>query len=100
MSLQLHNLIKSVQNLFHKDVHAIVVGVGALSHNIETKLGPLGYDIVASAVAAAEASGGTGADKRDAAIKAAIAKLAEAGIPIAMDAINQALEAAVAALKA
>lgn len=51
-----------------------------------------------AAVAAAEAKGGTGEEKFIAAKKAVVKALQKQGLPIVMNAVNLAIEAAVAAL--
>lgn len=51
-----------------------------------------------AAVAAAEEAGGSGREKFDAAQNAVVDKLKEQGIPIVMNAVNAAIEAAVAKL--
>lgn len=55
-------------------------------------------DAAKSAVAAAEAKGGTGEEKFIAAKKAVVKSLQKQGIPLVYNAINLAIEAAVAAL--
>lgn len=52
-----------------------------------------------AAVQAAEAAGGSGRDKFDAAQKAVVASLEAQSLPIVLNAVNAAIESAVAAMK-
>lgn len=61
--------------------------------------GKLLIESARDAVIAAEASGGSGSAKLQAARDAVVAKLEAGGMPIVMNAINGAIEAAVAQMK-
>lgn len=70
-----------------------------LAKEIAKSGGKMLLEIAKEAVLAAEASGGSGGDKFKAAQSTIIAQLNEKGIPIVTNAINGAIEAAVASMK-
>lgn len=96
MNNPLHDLLKSIQNFFHAGVHDIAVGVSFLAHSIEQNGGAVLMSAAAAGVAAAESTGGNGKDKFAAAQAAVISALETAGIPVVLNAVNGAIEAAVA----
>lgn len=62
--------------------------------------GPLLVSLAEAGVAAAEAAGGSGSDKAKAAFDSIVAGLQAQGVPVVINAVNIALETAVAKLKA
>jgi len=96
---------KSVQNAIHDFFSSLGDVMTTFFHKaqdiIEETYGSnakLFLQIVSDAVMAAKGAGGTGKEKRDAAIAAIIADLASKGLPIIENAIRFALEGAVANL--
>lgn len=79
--------------------HAILAGFNALLTSIEQNGGPILITAAENAVLAAETAGGTGSEKLAAAQAAVVAELTTAGIKVAMNAVNGAIEAAVASLQ-
>jgi len=80
--------------------HAILGFMGDLMTSIAENGGAVLVQAATDAVAAAEAKGGTGAEKLAAAQAAVVADLTSKGIPVVLNAINGAIEAAVAKLRA
>ena len=80
--------------------HAILGFMGDLMTSIAENGGAVLIQAATDAVAAAETKGGTGAEKLAAAQAAVIADLTNKGIPVVLNAVNGAIEAAVARLKA
>lgn len=78
----------------------VVDFVKPLAKEIAANGGALLLEAAHQAVLAAEASGGSGRDKFDAAQKSVIAALEAKSLPIVLNAINGAIEAAVAVQKA
>lgn len=74
--------------------------MSAMAKSIAASGGALLVSAAAAAVKAAEAQGGSGEEKLAAAKKAVIGTLESEGIAYAMNAVNGAIEAAVAELKA
>lgn len=98
------SLKKDIQNRFHDFIHAIAGGAidffEALASAIENSGGQLLRDAALAAVQAAEANGGSGDDKFKAAYESVVDTLTKQGIPIAVNAIEGAIIAAVAKIKA
>lgn len=96
--------IKDIQNKWHDLTHLVLGGgltfLMALESQIEASGGQVLRDAAASAVAAAEASGGTGQAKFEAAFAAVLATLATEGVVVIENAVKGAIEAAVANMKA
>jgi Bacteriophage holin of superfamily 6 (Holin_LLH) len=98
-------------NWLSTEFHAFIAwlaGVGAVVFSLVTAMGktiaenggPLLAQAAMDGVLAAEQKGGTGSEKLAAAQAAVIADLTAKGIPIVMNAVNGAIEAAVAKMKA
>lgn len=79
---------------------AVFNGFQDLVKSVADNGGQLLLDAADEAVRAAEAAGGTGFEKYDAAFDAIGAKLASEGVAVVGNAVNGAIEAAVAKLKA
>lgn len=96
--------IKDLQNKWHDLTHLVMGGgltfLMALEQQIEASGGKVLQDAAANAVAAAEAAGGSGEDKFKAAFEAVVATLTAEGIPVIVNAVKGAIEAAVANMKA
>lgn len=84
-----------VTNLFH----ATLTFFDSLVKSVAANGGQVLMDAAAAAVAAAEAKGGSASDKLAAAQAAVAATLATEGVPVVANAVNGAIEAAVASLK-
>ena len=97
------SLKKELQNKWHDLVHTLHGGAidffEALASSIEASGGQILWDAAKAAVEAAEAQGGGGEDKAKAALASVIAVLEKEGLPIVINAIKGAIEAAVANLK-
>lgn len=89
-----------VEAWFSKVGGEIANFVSGLARTIAVNGGPILVEAAQAAVLAAESSGKTGSEKRADAIAAVIAILESKGIPIVLNAINGAIEAAVANLTA
>lgn len=76
--------------------HAIMDFVSPLALSIATNGGAVLVQAAEDGVAAAEQPGLTGDQKKAAAVSAVIATLTSKGIPVVMNAVNGAIEAAVA----
>jgi len=96
----LHDALVFIQNFFHDGVKDIFAGLSALANSIALNGGAVLLEAAAAAVAAAEAQGGTGAEKLKAAQDSVIATLTAQGLSVVKNAINGAIEAAVAQHKA
>lgn len=96
----LHDAIAVIQNFFHAGIGDILAGLNALANSIAKNGGAVLLLAAANAVVAAEAQGGTGAEKLKAAQDSVIATLTAQGLPVVKNAINGAIEAAVAQHKA
>jgi hypothetical protein len=96
----LHDAIAVIQNFFHDGIADILSGLNALASSIAKNGGAVLIAAAAAAVAAAEAEGGTGSEKFKAAQAAVVATLTAKGIVVVMNAVNGAIEAAVAQHKA
>lgn len=96
--------LKDFQNKFHDLIngfqHAGMDFLAALEVSIEANGGKILRDASASAVVAAEAAGGTGEEKAKAAFEAVVGVLTTEGLPIVINAVKGAIEAAVANMKA
>ena len=96
--------LKELQNSWHSLVDSIRDGllgfVSALAENIEKHGGQVLRDAALAAVKAAEANGGSGSDKFNAALESVISTLEQQGIPVVINAVRGAIEAAVAQIKA
>jgi len=96
--------LKELQNSWHSLVDSIRDGllgfVSALAENIEKNGGQVLRDAALAAVKAAEANGGSGSDKFNAALESVISTLEQQGIPVVINAVRGAIEAAVAQIKA
>lgn len=79
---------------------AVFSGFQDLVKSVADNGGQLLMDAADEAVRAAEAQGGSGFEKYDAAFDAIAAKLASEGVEVVGNAVNGAIEAAVAKLKA
>lgn len=90
---------KTVQNFFHKTVNSLEAGLLALAKSIADNGGDVLIAAALAAVTAAETTGGKGEDKFKAAQAAVIASLRAKGIPVVKNAVNGAIEAAVASMK-
>lgn len=99
----LENLLKSVKDGIHELIQSIFGAaldfVSALAASIEKNGGSLLQKAALAAVKAAEDAGGSGSDKFDAAFDQVVEVLKNEGIPIVINAINGAIEAAVAEIK-
>jgi len=95
--------LKELQNSWHSLVDSIRDGllgfVSALAENIEKNGGQVLRDAALAAVKAAEANGGSGSDKFNAALESVISTLEQQGIPVVINAVRGAIEAAVAQIK-
>ena len=95
--------LKDFQNGFHDLINSIKGGllgfVSALAENIEKNGGKVLRDAALDAVAAAENAGGSGSDKFSAALESVISTLEAQGIPVVLNAVRGAIEAAVAQIK-
>jgi len=96
--------LKELQNSWHSLVDSIRDGllgfVSALAENIEKNGGQVLRDAALAAVKAAEATAGmSGSDKFNAALESVISTLEEQGIPVVINAVRGAIEAAVAQIK-
>lgn len=90
------SFLKGLKNLFHSGVHNLAAALGSLAHSIEINGGDFLITAAMDAVVAAETKGGTGKEKLQAAQDAVVADLTSKGIAIAMNAVNGAIESAVA----
>lgn len=86
-------------SLFSKIGQGILAFVAAGAEQIAKNGGAVLTQAALAAVKAAEAQGGSGKDKLEAAQAAVIDVLQKNGIPVAMSAVNFAIEAAVAQLR-
>lgn len=94
--------LKSLENNAHS-FFSWISGAGfafykAAINSVEASGGQVLKDAATSAVTAAEAAGGTGNEKFTAAFNAVEAELKTAGVAVVVNAINIAIESAVAAL--
>ena len=96
---KLSDLWDSLEEWFEKIGQDVVDFIKPLAKQIAENGGKLLLNAALEAVQAAEASGGSGRDKFDAAQIAVVKKLQDEGMPIVLNAINGAIESAVAALK-
>ena len=97
MSL-LKRIEQDLEGLFTDAEKAVVAFADSLLSSIEKNGGSVLMSAATGAVAAAEARGGTSAEKL-AAAQAAVAKVLDSqGVPLVNNAVNGAIEAAVAAL--
>ena len=98
------SFIKDLQNKFHDFIHSSeAIGadfIHALLTSITQNGGKILIDAATAAVKAAETAGGSGGDKFKAAFTAVVAILEAESLPVVQMAINGAIEAAVANLKA
>lgn len=85
-----------ILKFFRSTEQSIVAGFKAGIDNVIAEIGSDGWKVVTDAVAAAEAAGGTGPDKRNAAFLKIIEDLKTMGKEVALNTINLAIEAAVA----
>jgi hypothetical protein len=91
---------KEFLNFIHGVGHEVLNFISPLAASIARNGGPVLLEIAQAAVLAAETTGGSGSDKLKAAQEAVVAGLKAKEIPIVMNAVNGAIEAAVAALQA
>src|SRR4051812_46413286 len=95
--------LKTLQNGWHFIVNEsekeALVFYHAVISSAEANGGKLLRDAATAAVSAAEVTGGSGQDKFNAALASVVSTLSTAGIPIVKNAVNGAIEAAVANLK-
>jgi hypothetical protein len=98
------SLIKDIQNSFHSLIdHLKTTAIGffdALAHSIEQNGGQVLRDAAIAAVRAAEATGGSGDQKFAAALAQVVITLETEGLPVVINAVKGAIEAAVAVMKA
>lgn len=95
----LNKLWDQIEEWFEKIGEDIVDFVKPLAKEIAANGGMVLLMAAQEAVLAAETAGGSGSDKFKAAQEALIEKLKADGIPIVLNAINGAIEAAVAKMK-
>jgi hypothetical protein len=89
-------ILKKIKEIVNSFFNSFLSG---LARSIAENGGELLVRAAREAVAAAEQSGGSGEDKLKAARDRIISSLRDAGKPIVMNAINGAIEAAVAEMK-
>lgn len=92
-------MLKEIAAWFEDIGESILDGIKPLARQIARNGGALLLEAATAAVIAAEAQGGSGRDKFDAARGSVIATLEAKSLPIVMNAIHGAIEIAVAALK-
>lgn len=80
--------------------HVIMTFVSPLAMSIAKNGGPVLVQAATNAVAAAEQPGLTSDQKKAAAVAAVVSTLKTQGIPVVMNAVNGAIESAVAGLQA
>jgi hypothetical protein len=95
----LSRLWDQIEEWFEKIGEDIVDFVKPLAKEIAANGGMVLLNAAHDAVLAAEAVGGSGGDKFKAAQEALIAKVQAEGLPVVLNAINGAIEAAVAKMK-
>lgn len=97
------SVIKDLQNRFHDLIHSLhdsALGFfDAVAQAIEMNGGKVLRDAAMAAVAAAETTGGSGEDKAKAAFASVVAVLEAEGLPVVINAIKGAIEAAVAQMR-
>lgn len=89
-----------IESFFSSILSGVESFLSNVAHSIAVNGGPVLVDLATAAVLAAEAQGGSGSDKLNAAVKAVTAGLEAKGIPVVVNAVNAAIEAAVANLQA
>lgn len=89
-----------ITQFFGASEQAVVAGFDAAVHNVISELGQDGWQVVQDAVALAEAGGGVGTAKFDAAYAKAVADLTALGKAIVVNTVRVAIEAAVAKYRA
>lgn len=98
------SFIKDLQNKFHDLVHFIADSASdffsVLIHNLSTDAGKLLIHAATKAVADAEATGGTGQEKFQAAFQSIVDSLTTEGLPIIVNDVHAAIVAAVANMNA
>jgi len=94
------SLLKSIQNRFHTLVNRVQAAAtgffDALARSIEENGGQVLRNAALAAVRAAEATGGPGEKKFAAALNQVILTLQTEGVPVVINAVRGAIEAAVA----
>lgn len=86
----------NIHNFFIDAEKEVITFIDSLAHSILVNGGALLVQSAKDAVAAAQSTGGTGEEKLAAATSKVITDLEAGGIPIVLNAINGAIEAAVA----
>lgn len=85
-----------IESFFSSILSNVTSFMSNVAHSIAVNGGPVLVELATAAVAAAEAQGGSGSDKFNAAVKAVTSGLEAKGVPIVLNAVNAAIEAAVA----
>ena len=94
------NEIASVEAWFSSEEKVVLDFLEGAAKSIVANGGPVLINAAVAAVTAAETTGGTGAQKLQAATSAVVSTLKSQGLPVVQNAINAAIEGAVANLKA
>ena len=94
------NEIASVEAWFSSEEKVVLDFLEGAAKSIVANGGPVLINAAVAAVTAAETTGGTGAQKLQAATGAVVSTLKSQGLPVMQNAINAAIEGAVANLKA
>jgi hypothetical protein len=89
-----------LESFFSSILSKVTDFLSNVAHSIAVNGGPVLVELATAAVAAAEAQGGSGQDKFNAAVKAVTSGLTAQGVPVVLNAVNAAIEAAVANLQA
>lgn len=92
--------IASVEAWFSSEEKVVLDFLEGAAKSIIANGGPVLINTAVAAVAAAETAGGTGSQKLQAATAAVVSTLKSRGLPVVQNAINSAIEGAVANLKA
>lgn len=87
-----------IVDFFTVSERVVLIFSSSLIHSIAQNGGDILIQAAKTAVDAAEAAGGSGSEKREAAKASIIESLKANGIPLVMNSINGAIEAAVAEL--
>jgi hypothetical protein len=92
--------IASIESWFSSEEKVVLNFLEGAARSIVANGGPVLINAAMAAVTAAETTGGTGAQKLQAATAAVVSTLKGQGLPVVQNAINAAIEGAVANLKA
>jgi hypothetical protein len=85
-----------IESFFSSILANVTSFLSNVAHSIAANGGPVLIELATAAVAAAEAQGGSGKDKFNAAVASVTAGLEAKGVPVVLNAVNAAIEAAVA----